>query len=517
MFITREQICQHKTFDALTEAILDRDQPRTAALFFRMVAQDGHAVGDALSVVTAAEAPFVQVPSHINVRDGQITLVNNDHTLLGLRTSVSLMPFVPRAYRLLPLLQSVWYIPAGLDIWNQLLAKYPGRYAMMKGFAVPPPDDGPVMWQQDQEPIVEAGSVAERLHEHMIATISGNVKRAYGLFLGLAADEHARPLLRDQLRFLGVIDLQDTIIGRKARNTGHKSIRARAITDLADFIGWDRSHGVFYTGVPDMAIGPLYYSLYDAASVVLINTFPEHGGKNLKQTNQTPLSAREVEEMVQLLIEADRDTIWDLITRHLQNGKSIKSLGDTIQIGAAEIILRTTVPRQFTDGQHAFDYCNTVNDWFRTSDNPYQPRALCLMASFVNDSARNNRLFTPVLEQELAEFNFSDHSPQAILTELDEAILALDIPRATALANAYLQSGADRNAYLAAVAVTACKFQDDPHNQKITHSTFEEYLNNSTHLRDRLLLATVRQLAGWVKMPGERECYAHFMQEWIRN
>jgi hypothetical protein len=80
-----------------------------------------------------------------------------------------------------------------------------------------------------------------------------------------------------------------------------------------------------------------------------------------------------------------------------------------------------------------------------------------------------------------------------------------------------LQSGAERSAYLATVAVTACKFQDDPHNQKITHSTYEEYHHNSTHLRDRLLLATARQLAGWPKMPGERECYGRFMKEWLNH
>ena len=86
---------------------------------------------------------------------------------------------------------------------------------------------------------------------------------------------------------------------------------------------------------------------------------------------------------------------------------------------------------------------------------------------------------------------------------------------ALAIATAYLGSGADRLAYMRAVALTACKFQDDPHNQKITHSTFEEYGHNSTHLRDNLLLATARLLAGWTKMPGERECYARFMSEWI--
>ena len=245
MLLNRDEIRQHKSFDLLTEAILQRDQPRTTDLFFGMVARDGRSVGEALSVVTAAEAPFVQVPSHINVRDGQITLINNDHTILGLRAATYLMPFLPENYRLLPLLQSVWYIPAGLDIWNQLLGKYPGRYATMKGIVVPPPSYGPVVWNDEQEPIREAGTIDDRLHQHMIATVSGDSRRSYGLFLGLAEDEEIRPMLSDQLQYLGLIDLQDTVIGRKARNTGHKAIRARAITDLADFVGWERSHGVY--------------------------------------------------------------------------------------------------------------------------------------------------------------------------------------------------------------------------------------------------------------------------------
>ena len=360
MLLTRDQIRRDKSFDLLTDAILERDQPRTTDLVFQMVARDGHSLSDALCVVTAAEAPFVQVPSHINVRDGQITLVNNDHTILGLRACHSLAPFLPEKYRLLPLLQSVWYIPAGLDIWNQLLGKYPGRYATMKGMNVPPPSYGPVVWNPEQAPITEEGTVEERLHAHMIATMSGDVRRSYGLFLGLAADEHVRPLLRDQLLFLGLIDVQDTVSGRKARNTGHKALRARAVTDLADVIGWARAQGVYYIGVPDMAVGPLYYSIYDAACVTVTSEFPD-GGKNLEQTNHTPLTPAEVEEMVRLLMESDGPTVWSLITTHLKNGKSIRSLGDTIQLGEAELILRTTVPRQFTDGQHPFDYCNTAN------------------------------------------------------------------------------------------------------------------------------------------------------------
>src|SRR5215510_6743449 len=503
-----------RAVEMLTEAILERDQPRTTDLFHRMVAREGRSIGDALGAVTTAEAPFVQVPSHINVRDGQITLVNNDHTILGLRTSVSLAPFLPEPYRLLPLLQSVWYIPAGLDIWNQLLGKYPGRYATMKGLEVPPPKHGPVVWNKEEAPITEEGSVAERLHSHMIATMSGDVRRSYGLFLGLAADPAVRPRLRDQMLFLGLIDLQDTVIGRKARNTGHKALRARAVADLADVIGWESARGVYYIGVPDMAIGPLYYSLYDAACVTMAAEFPD-AGKQLRETNTTPLTPPEVDELVRLLFEASGETVWNQITAHLKNDKSILSLGDAIQIGASELILRTTVARQFTDGQHPFDYCNTANYWLRRTASPYQARIPYLMANFVSDSARSNKLHSSIIEEERTGFDTSGRTAESLLVELDEAIMALDAPRTTAVAAAYLESGADRSAYMSTVGLAACKFQDDPHNQKISHSAFEEYAHNSTHRRDQLLVAAARLVAGWTKMPGERECFARFTREWM--
>src|ERR1700760_3046389 len=207
MLISRDEIRQDKFVNQFTDAILTHDQPRTADLFFRMVRRENRSMGDALSVVTEAEAPFVQVPNHVDVRDGQITLINNDHTILGLRTSADLAQFLPEEYRLLGMLQSVWYIPAGLDIWNQLRGKYPGRYATMKGMNVPPPSYGPVVWNQDHEPIIEAGAFEDRLHAHMIATMSGDVQRSYGLFLGLAADEGGRPELRRPVLFPWLISL----------------------------------------------------------------------------------------------------------------------------------------------------------------------------------------------------------------------------------------------------------------------------------------------------------------------
>ena len=165
-------------------------------------------------------------------------------------------------------------------------------------------------------------------------------------------------------------------------------------------------------------------------------------------------------------------------------------------------------------GQHVNDYSNVVNYWFRTSDNPCQPRVLYLMAAYANDVARSTPLHTSHLDEELAAHKVPDMPSDRLLRELDNAIMALDVAGSTALAHAYLRSGADRRPFMETVALAACRFQDDPHNQKIIHSTFEEYEHNTTNLRDKLLLAGVRLLAGWTKMPGERDCFARFEREY---
>jgi len=95
------------------------------------------------------------------------------------------------------------------------------------------------------------------------------------------------------------------------------------------------------------------------------------------------------------------------------------------------------------------------------------------MANFINDVAHENKLQDTIIDKEAAAFDFTGKAPAALLRELDEAIMALDFPRATAVAKAYLDSGADRRPYMETVALAACRFQDDPHNQKITISTFE--------------------------------------------
>ena len=74
MLQTADTLRQDKAFDTLTSAILDRDPARTADTFFRMVKDEGRSIPQAVSVVMEAEAPFVQVPNHINIKDGRSCL-----------------------------------------------------------------------------------------------------------------------------------------------------------------------------------------------------------------------------------------------------------------------------------------------------------------------------------------------------------------------------------------------------------------------------------------------------------
>jgi len=85
-------------------------------------------------------APYTHVPYHERIDDGYPNFVNNDHCLLSARAATQLTKMVPEDCAALPLAQTIWYIPTGLDIWNQKIAKAPGHYA--RGFKMadgPPP------------------------------------------------------------------------------------------------------------------------------------------------------------------------------------------------------------------------------------------------------------------------------------------------------------------------------------------------------------------------------------------
>ena len=269
------------TVDRLREEIQGVRYRDATSTFCRLMTEQDRPLKDMIKAAIASAAPYVQVPSHLmQLPNGELRGVNYDHTILGWRGAISLMGELGGSRGILPNIQAMWYVPQGpervgagdLRIPRSLRAR---RRAMQPKF--PGPDenvnrfDGPAwnvpkIYFQDHDPI-EGGSVDDRLARMNWAIAEGNKAEAYGLFLGLASDPANRHRLKDAILFAGIIDLQDTIINRGGyQNIGHKALRARALVDIADYLGWDNAHELFYTVVPDLGCSPQLHGLWTEIS-----------------------------------------------------------------------------------------------------------------------------------------------------------------------------------------------------------------------------------------------------------
>ena len=56
---------------------------------------------------------------------------------LSARATLNLTKLLPEELAGLPMAQTIWYIPTGLDIWNQKILKAPGHYARAPGWTPP--------------------------------------------------------------------------------------------------------------------------------------------------------------------------------------------------------------------------------------------------------------------------------------------------------------------------------------------------------------------------------------------
>ena len=214
----------------------------------------------------------------------------------------------------LPMAQTIWYIPTGLDIWNQKIAKAPGHYA--RGFQMPDgPPPAPVVHWPDQEPQALDGPLKERLGP----LDDPGASRPGGRRLPRVPrpDGRTRPSAARRWPssvFAGLIDVQDRSFHNRSYTTGHKSFRARATVELGEAIGWDDAHDVLYAGALDIAVGPRWYSLYEAASNAImiylegqtLHAVP-YGGTTEQErailaNNKAPLDAAESDALIEVIL-----------------------------------------------------------------------------------------------------------------------------------------------------------------------------------------------------------------------
>jgi len=509
----------------LREQVIGADYPAATAQFLSLL-REGYRPETLMGTAISVAAPFVQAPSHIVVKaDGQSRGVNYDHTILAWRGSKRLGEALPKQTALLPLAQAMWYTPQGLDVWSQLQCEFPGHYARdqercgdREEHRIPegnrfdrPAWQGPKVHFEDQRPITD-GSIDERLHTMINAIMDGDRVHSYSLFLGLAAEPEARHRLREAILFAGIIDIQDTVIQRGGyQNIGHKALRARALVDLADTLGWENAHDVFYTVVPDLACTPRFYELWSMTTVMMPQEFAK-SWQTLKQLNMIHLTEREIDEVIDTILWAGPGDVTILITRLLRTGRALLSIADAIVIAYMRYLIDVVGhPAAFFTPGHSFDYCNVVNHWLRSYDNPHQAKALYFEALFVNDLVRANALFPrdPATEIEPAEpyrGRAATLTPSELLMELNTACSRQQPAQAVALVDAYLARTDERTNLIATLAQVGATIQNDPHIARLCTSSIEEFSHNSTSRKDDILRGWAKYLARAIRRSCDTGC-----------
>ena len=517
-----------RIYDEYRDTIVERDNKKSLGIAFDLIKR-GRPTPEILSETIRAHAPYTHVPYHQRIDQGVVRFVNNDHCLLSSRATLHLQNMMPEELHHLPLTQTAWYVPTGLDIWNQLLGRMPGHYSRRTYDPANYPD-GPappqVHWPQ-QEPRALDCSFEEGLNYWLTLVQRGNVEEEYAVFLGLWQNKERRKELLAQLIFAGLIDVQDRMFWNRSYTTGHKSFRARATIELGRAIGWDQADHVLYAGVPDIAVGPRWYSIYESACQIMMYHLEEEApSSSLNATqgstldadlfaNETPLSEPEAASLQRAIIHDSEEAYIEDLTQLLKAGRSPKSILDAIQIAAARVVLECGSPANFSMPQHGYEYCNTLGWFYQNFEHPHRTKLLYVAANFINQCAHwvanskgNHSRGAATYFAGYGRAGAAESMPQSrILGNLNDAMLSLDTEESVAWTQAYLDNGYERDVLVEALAAGIAKQGNDPHNQEIGLCMLEDYRRTGSSQRDTLLLAAAHHTAGHMKYGDQYQSY----------
>lgn len=514
MAVTMTAPAQHErdsVYARLEERILARDQVGASQVFYDLV-KAGRPVPELVRETVRIHAPYTHVPFHQRHDSGDVRFVNNDHCLLSMRAALQLKKLVPEETAFLPMAQTLWYIPTGLDPWNQLLGKAPGHYNRVYNMEFSGAPTPPVAHWPDLPAVSSDAPLQERLDHWLTLVMRCEVEEAYQTFLGLLANPAEREQVLAQLMFAGLIDVQDRTVFRLSFTTGHRSYRARATIELAEAVGWENAHDVIYAGVLDLGVGPHWYSMYEMACtytrVVLQGQDVE-----MRHKNTRPLSRAEVKQTVDVVHHGNEVAVVRHIGGLLQAGKSIKSIIDAIQLAATETILECGSPAAYNMPMHAYEYVNTVRWFYDRFDHPHQAKLLFVAGSFVNEVYQGQMAWPGNGPRDLrVPRGASSWSQNQILEKLDDALVGLRPDDAVALTMAYLKNGYDTRPLVSALALGCSKLGNDPHNQEISLVQLEDFGRNSHAARGRLLMGAAAHAAGHRKYGEPLEAYRRFAE-----
>jgi hypothetical protein len=505
----------------LEERILDRDQKGASEAYYKLV-KSGRPLPEMLREAVRIHAPYTHVPYHERLDEGFVNFVNNDHCLLSARASLYLSKMLPGAASGLPMAQTIWYIPTGLDIWNQKIGRAPGHYSRgMQVAGGPPP--APVVHWPDQAALALDGPLKERLGRWATLVHRGEVIEAYRVFLGLMENPAERRAALAELVFAGLIDVQDRSFQNRSYTTGHKAFRARATVELGEVIGWEAAHDVLYAGALDIAVGPRWYSLYEVAcnavTVYLdgqtLHAVPYAGATEteralLAKDKRQPLDAAETEALVEAVVRQPEPAYLLHLTALLKAGKSPRALLDAIQVGSAQVICETHGELNFSLAQHCFEYLNTLAWFWDTFEHPQRVKLLYLAAAYLNQAAHHQKLIGELTPPQIELASATGLGAEETAARVEAGCIALDGPGALGWVQAYLDAGHDTAPLLRAITTACTRLGNDPHNQEIALCLLEDYGKNRNPQKRWLLLAAAHHTARHRKYGDPLDCSRRF-------
>ncbi|HME22367.1 MAG TPA: hypothetical protein VKI44_13665 [Acetobacteraceae bacterium] len=509
-----------RLYSRLEERIMARDQVGASEVFYDVV-RAGRPLNEIIAEGVRIHAPYTHVPYHERIDDGYPNFVNNDHCLLSARATLHLTKLLPADLAMLPMAQTIWYIPTGLDIWNQKINQAPGHYTRgFTGRIENPPT--PVVYWADQQPLRSDAPLHERLGDWLTMVQRGEVLDAYRGFLGMMEDKANRKRVLAEMVFAGLIDVQDRMYRNRSYTTGHKAYRARSTVELGNALRWDNAHNVIYAGALDIAVGPRWHSLYEMAcntvkeeiEGVALHAVPYGGVSEAELAmlrNTAPLTAEDEFALLRALLHEHSPANLDAITSMLKAGRDPRRIVDVIQLAAAEIVLATHGVNNFSMPMHCYEYTNALGWFYDSFDHPRRLRLLYVAAEFVNMTAWHQKLsnaFTPApIHAPACARTFTAGE---LLRRIDAAICSLHGPESLSWVQSYCDNVADRAPLVRTLALAACKLGNDPHNQEIPQNMLEDFAKNRSGRRDRLLLACAQHCAAHRKYGDPFEAAQRF-------
>ncbi len=494
-------------YEKLEDRCLMRDQQGASDVYYDLV-RAGRPLTEMMAEGVRIHAPYTHVPYHERIDDGYPNFVNNDHCLLSARATLNLNRMLPAHLSMLPMAQTIWYIPTGLDIWNQKINKAPGHYSRHRGnmgqVAAPP---APEVYWPDQQPVQQTGPLSERLNNWMTLVHRGQVIDAYRVFLGLMENKAERKEVLAEMCFAGLADVQDRLLHNRSFTTGHKAYRARSTVELGNAFGWDNAHDVVYAGALDIAVGPRWYSTYEVACNYIkmmiegeaLHAVPYGGVSEAELAilrNTDPVNQEEAAELSTAVLRQGEIETLEAVTKLLKAGKDPRRMLDVLQLTVAQMLLETKDPMGFNQPHHCYEYQNTLAWFYDNFDHPRRLRLLYVAAMFANRVAQHQLAIGevhPVPTQVPA--GVSTLSASQLLDRVDTAIRALNGAEAMACAQTYCQNVSDRAPLVQRIALAACQLGNDPHNQEIAQCILMDFGTNQQPNRDKLLLAAAYHTA----------------------